>query len=184
MRALCCDAWSGVGEMVKPPRGGRWVVMVLLGSCLRAFAQEGFLPDKSCVADEAAFQDLEQRDKKLKELSVQLEKQKSELDAREKIIQERLMGLEDLRKEIVKIKEEENQALTERIDRLVKTFETMSPKKAADLLIKLDDQLAVATLLKMDTGRLAKIMNVMDPKKSSRLSAMLTQDARKRGQKP
>jgi hypothetical protein len=50
----------------------------------------------------------------------------------------------------------------------------MSPKAASAMLSTLDDALAVSAISRMDTLKLAKVMNVMDPSRSSKLSELLT----------
>src|SRR5690606_1884411 len=53
------------------------------------------------------------------------------------------------------------------------TFESMSPKAAAQLLSSLDEGLAVASIELMSTAKLAKIMNIMETSRSSRLSEQM-----------
>jgi hypothetical protein len=49
----------------------------------------------------------------------------------------------------------------------------MSPKAAAEVLAELDEALAVSAINRMETVKLAKIMNKMEAGKSSRLSEIL-----------
>jgi flagellar motility protein MotE (MotC chaperone) len=49
----------------------------------------------------------------------------------------------------------------------------MSPKAAAKLISSMDDSLAVSVMFQMDTQRLAKILNLVEPKKSTELSEKL-----------
>ena len=49
----------------------------------------------------------------------------------------------------------------------------MSPKAAAATLSKVSDELAVATMNRMDTPKLAKIMANMEADRSSQLSELL-----------
>jgi flagellar motility protein MotE (MotC chaperone) len=112
----------------------------------------------ACLADPAAVEDIKKRREELDARQKDIASRDTELKAREKALDDELKKMENIRDEIVKI---------------VETFETMSSKAAARVLSELDETLAVASMARMDTQRLAKVMNVMDPAKSSRLTEIL-----------
>ena len=133
---------------------------------------------EGCIADPAAIEDLQMRrqeiETKLKEISTK----EAELKAREDAVVEELKKVQNIRNDIKKtniLKTKENE---EKVSKLVETFETMSPKAAAELLAGLDESLAVAAVGRISTQRLAKIMNLMKSQDSARLSENLVGVAR------
>jgi flagellar motility protein MotE (MotC chaperone) len=127
----------------------------------------------SCLSEEAVLEDIKKAREEIEVKRKSLEAKETELKSRESILEEQLKKLEATRDEIAKIQVKQGKEAEEKVDRLVETVLTMSPKSAAKLLASLDDQLAVSTMSKMDTLRLGKILNVMDPNRSSRLSEMM-----------
>jgi flagellar motility protein MotE (MotC chaperone) len=126
-----------------------------------------------CLVDNVVLDDLKRAKEELDERNKDIASKEAELKAREKAISEELQKLEKVRDDIAhngEQKAKENQA---RVTKLVETFLTMSPKSAAKVLAGLDDSLAVLSISQMDTLRLAKIMNNMDPRRSSHLSELL-----------
>ncbi len=140
--------------------------------------KESQTSSEGCIADAAAIEDLQMRkqeiESKLKDISVK----EAELKSRETALSEELKKIQAIRDDIKKtnvIKTKENES---KVSKLVETFETMSPKAAAELLSTLDESLAVAAVGRISTQRLAKIMNIMKPGDSTRLSESLVGVAR------
>lgn len=127
----------------------------------------------SCPGDQAILADVERKRKAISEKESELNARESELAARERAIQEQLKRVEEIRNEIISRKESLQKESDQRVAKLVETFETMSPKTAAATLSKVSDELAVATMNRIDTPKLAKIMANMDPDRSSKLSELL-----------
>ena len=127
----------------------------------------------ACLADPAAVEDIKKRREELDARQKDIASRDTELKAREKAVDDELKKMENIRDEIVKIDEARKKENDEKVAKLVETFETMSSKAAARVLSELDETLAVASMARMDTQRLAKVMNVMDPAKSSRLTEIL-----------
>jgi flagellar motility protein MotE (MotC chaperone) len=134
---------------------------------------------EACLTSEAVIEDIklaqEENEAKKKELEVK----EAELLAREKALENEIKKLEELRNTISKTQESKVKANNEKIAKLVEMILGMSPKAASKLLSTVDDDLAVAAMSQMDTQRLAKIVNMMDPAKSSKLSEMMTGVSRK-----
>jgi len=129
--------------------------------------------DVSCLAAQTAIEDMSKAKEELENRKKELTAKEAELRTRENMIQEQLKSLENMRdlisKTQVKIKIEDE----EKINRLVETMLTMSPKAASKMLSSLDDRLAVSAISKMETQRLGKILNVTDPVKFSKLSELM-----------
>lgn len=126
-----------------------------------------------CLVDEAAVEDVQKAQEEISAKRKELTAKETELKAREHDLAEEVKKLDLAREDFAKaqvLKKAENDA---KVAKLVETFLNMSPKAASKILSTLDDSLAVAVLTKMDTDKLAKIMNVMDPARSSQLSEMI-----------
>jgi flagellar motility protein MotE (MotC chaperone) len=110
-----------------------------------------------------------------------LDAREAELRAREKALEEELKKIQQVRDDIARIQGARQKEDDERVAKIVETVETMSPKAAAPMLSTMDESLAVAAMAKTSTLKLAKIMNVMETKRSARLSELLAGVVRARG---
>lgn len=131
-----------------------------------------------CLSDPLVLEDLQKRKEELVFRQKALSAKEAELKAREVAIEEQLKKLESIREDIAKIEEGNIKKNEEKVARLVETFETMSPKPAAQLLSGVEESLAVSAMARMSTAKLAKVMAAMDPSKASRLSELLAGVAR------
>jgi flagellar motility protein MotE (MotC chaperone) len=134
--------------------------------------------------EEKVLEDFKKNKSSIEAKQKELQKREAELKAREVILSEEQKKLSDLRDSISKKVEERNQEHDQKVAKLVETLLSMSPKSAAKILSKVDDQLAVSALNQMDSQPLAKIMNTMDPVKSSQLSELMTGNQKKKGGTP
>lgn len=132
----------------------------------------------ACLTSEAAVEDIrhvqEDLEKKQKELRIR----EADLVTRENAISEELKKLEQARASILKIQQEQTKESEDKRAKLIEMFLAMSPKAAAKVLSTLDNSLAVSVMYQMDTPRLAKIMNLLEPKRSTELSELLVGLAR------
>jgi flagellar motility protein MotE (MotC chaperone) len=126
------------------------------------------------VVDETVVEDIRKVREENLRMRNELEKKEADLKAREKVLNEEVRKLSELRAQISKTQDERRKENEEKVNKLVETLLAMSPRAASKMLSTVDTQLAVAAMEKMDTQPLAKIMNVMDTSKSSKLSEMLT----------
>jgi flagellar motility protein MotE (MotC chaperone) len=130
------------------------------------------------IADESAIGDLQRVRQELNEKQKELEKRESELVAKEKALQEEISKIDELRSEISKNEGSSSQQASEKVAKLVETFETMSPKSAAQLILNLDVSLATQALSQLSSLKLGKILSAMDPVRSARLTESLAGVAR------
>lgn len=129
--------------------------------------------DKACLVDRTALLDLEKRRAALDERQKILDAREGDLAAREKVISEQLGMLEEIKKQITGVKEENIRKNEAQIAKIIETIETMSPKSGAALLGGLSDPLAVTVMERVSSPKLAKILAGMDPKKVSHLTELL-----------
>lgn len=129
--------------------------------------------ESACLVEPAAIEDLKKQKEVLQAQMNELSARESELKAREAALNEEFKKLEVLRGDLGKIEGSRRQENEGRIGKLVETFETMSPKAASQVIAGLDESLAVAAMSKISTQKLAKILNVMEPRRSARLTELM-----------
>jgi len=126
-----------------------------------------------CIADASVIADLRKRNEELELKQKALTAKETELKVREQSINEELSKLQAVRDEIASLDTTQKKGNEERLGKIVETLETMNPKAASQMLSSLDDRLAVAAASRIATPKLAKIMNIMDAAKASKLTEML-----------
>lgn len=129
--------------------------------------------DREACLTQSAIDDLRSAREKVEQKEKELAARELELKALETAAQEELQKLQQARADILKMDELRKKENEGKVAKIVATVETMSPKSAAQLIAALDEPLATIAIQKMDTVKLAKIMNVMEPGKSSRLTELL-----------
>lgn len=134
----------------------------------------------SCVTG-AAVDDLNRQRERLEAREKELQAKEAELKAAEAGLKEELKKIEEARAEFGRMEDLKKKENEEKVAKIVETVETMSPKPAAVLVAALDDALAVTAMQRISTPKLAKIMNIMEPGRSSRLTELLAGVVRARG---
>ena len=130
-------------------------------------------PSNACLASEEIIQDIQIREQKLKEQETQMVERSKELDAQKKIIAEEMAKLDTARGEIQGVHDKALAEREEKVNKLIETFETMSPKAAAGVINGVDDELAVMALAKLSTTKAGKILANLNPSKSAKLSQLM-----------
>ncbi len=142
---------------------------------------ESALSDDGCIVDRTAIEDLRKRREEVEAKAGEIARREAEFAARERALEEQLKKLEEARKDLLAVKALNSKESEEKVAKLVETFETMSPKAASQLIATLDEALAVTAMARMSTPKLAKIMNLMEPERSGRLTELLAGVALARG---
>ena len=138
----------------------------------------------NCVASEAAVEDVRRAQEEIEKKQKELAAKEAELKIRESAISEELKKLTSDREAIQKVQLEQSKEAEEKRAKLIETLLAMSPKAAAKVISSIDDALAVSVMFQMDTPRLAKILNLIDPKRSTQLSEKLVGLARTKDASP
>jgi flagellar motility protein MotE (MotC chaperone) len=126
-----------------------------------------------CLVSESAIADMETREARVKEAEAKNAQKESELNALQAAVQEQLAALDETKKKIQGIKQEEISKNEAKVKKLIDTFETMSPKAAASVVAKIDEEIAVTALVRLSTTKAGKILAAMDASKSAHLSEMM-----------
>lgn len=136
-------------------------------------ASNGSRESGSCLTDPSVLDEIRAQRESLAKAQKELAAKEQELKDREKAMAEELKKVEAIRDEINKTDELRKKQNEEKVAKVIETLGTMSPKASAKMLAELDNALAVEVLIKMDTAKLAKIMNLLDAKRASELTEML-----------
>lgn len=116
---------------------------------------------------------LQEKEAKLAATEIRLKEWEERLALQEESVKERVSEFKELttKNEIYQKEQEKRRKLVE--ERLKKTFETMKPKKAAEVLTVMDEALAIELLLALKAKNLAAIFDKMDSNKAMLLSTRL-----------
>jgi|GEM_PF-821188 len=134
-----------------------------------------------CLVDQTVLTDVQNRLGEIAKREEAAATRETELDAREKALDEELAKIAGVRDEVAKIEQLRKKEGQEKVLKLVETIQGMSPKAASQLLSTVDEVLAVSAIAQMETKKLSKIMNVMEPERSARLSEILAGVTRAKG---
>lgn len=126
-----------------------------------------------CLASEEVIKDLEEREKTIKQKEDALKEKESELAAQKVAIKEEMVKLESRQGELQTAKARELAANEEKVNKLMETLETMSPKSAAAVLNGVDEDLAVTALSRLTSTKAGKILSNLKNDKSARLSELM-----------
>ncbi len=115
------------------------------------------------------------RSKELAEKERQL-KEKEDLIAVEELrLKIRIDEFQKLHDEIAGLQQKNKKESAEILQRLVKTFQSMAPKKAAGVISAMRDDLAVDLFLTMKEKSVAAVLESMDPARAMALSSLVAE---------
>ncbi len=110
--------------------------------------------------------EIEERERRVRESEERIRVEESR-------VKTRIDELQALLDQISEKRGENQKVGGEVLKRLVKTFESMAPKKASGVLSVMEDVLAIEILSAMKEKKVAQIMDVMDPNKAMSLSSLI-----------
>ena len=147
-------------------------------------AEEGAAKDAKDSKNAAASEKTaEKPKKKAPGECLAMKEREKELDAQAASVKEEMAKLEGKRADLQGIHQKELAEREEQVNKLIETFEGMSPKAAAQVIGGVDDELATMALSKLTSSKAGKILANLKPEKSARLSEMMaygkTQNSRK-----
>lgn len=123
-----------------------------------------------CLVDESAIEDIQNARREISSREQAVKKLELEIQAKEKALKEELARIEAVKEEIKQLNQVTVSQNEEKIAKLVETFESMSPKSAAQVVANIDENLAVESMKRLSSGKLGKILSALDPKKSAVLT--------------
>jgi flagellar motility protein MotE (MotC chaperone) len=150
--------------------------------------KSGKKPEVKGLDDEGGFGASPYSDEEVKVLQSlsarreQLNKRERDIDQREKMLQaaekkvdEKVAELNKLRQEIEGLLNKQTQMQEDRMIQLVRIYESMKPKDAANIFNEMQFDILLGIIDKMSERKVAPILAAMDPVKARDISARLSQ---------
>jgi len=122
----------------------------------------------------ALFNKLDERKRELDIRESELAKLEEELQRQKSMLEGRMQELEKTRRKIAGQLEDRVKVDEKRVTKLVDVYSNMKPVNAAQVIEKLDEDLAVEVLGNMKKKSAADILNLLPPEKSQKLSEKYT----------
>ena len=116
---------------------------------------------------------LKEREAELAKKENELKESSERLAAEEARLKLRIAELEKLQGEISESQGRNRERDDAILKRMVKTFETMTPKKASGVISIMNDELAVEVLTTMKEKKTAALLEVMDANRAMTLSSLM-----------
>ncbi len=117
---------------------------------------------------------LEKRESELRRRERELQQKEELLNKMEEDVQQKFEALSAIQKEIQDFQAERSSQRNARIRSLVRIYESMKPREAAQLLENMEEQLVVNIISTMNTEVAANILATMDTQKAARISQVLS----------
>lgn len=118
---------------------------------------------------------LVEKEKALAEQERKIKAKEAQMKLEEDRLQARLEELTKLYDEVASVQNKNKEQGAAVLARLVKTFESMQPKKASGIISVMEDKLAVELLLSMKEKKVAVVLEAMDPNRAMTLSSLVAQ---------
>lgn len=112
----------------------------------------------------------------IKNKEAKIEQLEKKLQTSDKKVEDLLTEKDQLELEIEKLKKQEETAVTDgkQEDKLITTYESMSPKNIANILVNLSDDEAVKILAEMSTEKQADILEKLPPETAAKYTKLLS----------
>jgi len=123
------------------------------------------------------LQSLAKRRDEIIEKENRLNEREAILNVAERRIEAKAQELEELRMEIEKLLDMQEDIEEERIIQLVKIYESMKPKDAANIFNELQFDVLLAVVMRMNERRVSAIIAAMEPVKARYLSARMAEQS-------
>ncbi|MGG0411519.1 MotE family protein [Peribacillus simplex] len=131
---------------------------------------------KPAKNEEKASMKLEKLETEIENKEKEIEKLEGIIDTRDKAIAKAVAEKQQLQTEMNQLKDIQNSSKQAFKD-IIRTYETMAPKKAAPIIIEMNDEDAVDILSSMKAATLAKVLEQMTTADAARLMKKLTEQS-------
>lgn len=136
------------------------ILLFIVSFCLLPFSAE---------AQDDMIQFIEKKQKELKEKEEILAEEEERLKIIRKDIDDRIEKYSKILTQIENLLKKVEEVQDEKLDRLVKAYESMPPEEAADKLSALSEPMAIKIINKMKPKKAGAVMAYMDSKKVASL---------------
>ena len=131
---------------------------------------------KPAKNDEKVSMKLEKLENEIENKEKEIEKLENIIDTRDKAITKAEAEKQQLQTEMNQLKDSQNNSKQAFKD-IIRTYETMAPKKAAPIIMEMNDEDAVEILSSMKAATLAKVLEQMNTADAARLTKKLTEQS-------
>ncbi|EMT46899.1 MotE family protein [Anoxybacillus flavithermus] len=168
------------------------VLLILTFSGINVFEQgkkyAGQLPFISQWVEGTEANEKKKLQEQIVELKATIVEKEKQLKKANDVLKEKEAEIDALQQEIARLQAEKEQVQeptttppaeqtsTPRVD-VVKMYETMSPRKAAEIIPQMSDQEAVNLLSKLKTDKVAAILEKMDAQNAAKYTSLLAKKA-------
>lgn len=119
------------------------------------------------------LQSLSKRRAALEQRERDLEQREKLLQAAEKKVDEKLTEMDNLKKNLESLLDKQNKMQDERVAQLVKIYENMKPKDAANIFNEMQFDVLLEVIDKMSERKVAPVLAAMNPDRAREISARL-----------
>ncbi len=113
---------------------------------------------------------LQRKEESLNRRQQTITAREADVRAAEEQVERRIIELQELREQVRASLASLDGDRQERVNGLVKMFESMRPNQAADILTVTDNDIALEVLERMNRGKAGKTLAAMDPKRAAYLA--------------
>ncbi|MBL3641948.1 MotE family protein [Peribacillus frigoritolerans] len=138
--------------------------------------QKGEEKGKPAKNDEKVSMKLEKLETEIENRVKEIEKLEGIIDTRDKAIAKAEAEKQQLQTEMNQLKDSQNNSKQAFKD-IIRTYETMAPKRAAPIITEMNDEDAVEILSSMKAATLAKVLEQMTTADAARLTKKLTEQS-------
>lgn len=132
-------------------------------------------PSQAAQYDPRLIELLEKKQERLALEEERIQRERQELENLRKDVNSRIDQLKKVQAALDDMIDKQNKQRQERITQLVKVLSNMRPQPAADVISKLDINMAVEVFRRMQSRTAGKVMASLKPDKAARISTLLTQ---------
>lgn len=129
----------------------------------------------SSVEERRILVSIEKEYEKLAQREADLESRELQLKTLQREVDEKLVAMQDLRDELVRLLRSKKEEEGRRVDELSKIYERMDPARSALLIKDLDKQLAIELLIGIKKKTAGQILDNLDPATATELSKAFTE---------
>lgn len=120
--------------------------------------------------------ELEQKEKKINELTQENKKLENKLNSRESKLEDKQSTIEDLEQQLADL-ESQQQKRKNRIKKLVAMYQAMDAANVAQIITELKDDLVIRILQELEEEHAGDILSQLPPQEAARYSAILSSES-------
>ncbi len=129
-----------------------------------------FILSPAMASQDEILRFIETKQKEIREKEEAIKIEEERLNILKKEIEEKMENYKRLLNQIEEVLKRIEQINDEKLNKVVKTYESMSPEDAAARLSMLEDKIAVSILVKMKDKKASAIIAALEPRKAASIT--------------